>query len=76
MDNLSQTPLSICVSKAGLAAGTTTTYTTAAAVVFSIKGKMYSVVAATNAATPTIDADTGVAFAPLLPNQGCVFLFV
>ena len=75
MDNLSLVPLSICVSKAGLTAGTTTTYTTTGAVVFSNRGKMYSAPAATNVATPTTDADTGNLFAPLSANQGCVFLF-
>lgn len=75
MDKLSQSPLSICVTKAGLGAGTTTTYSTTAAVVFSERGKMYSAPIATNAATPTLDADTGLVFNPLLANQGCTFLF-
>ena len=75
MDKLSQAPLSICFSKAGLTAGTTTTYTTASAVVYSYRGKMYSAAAATNAATPTLDADTGVAFNPLSANQGAIYLF-
>ncbi len=75
MDKLSQAPLSVCFSKAGLTAGTTTTYTTANAVVYSNRGKMYSANAATNAATPTTDADTGAAFVPLSANQGALFLF-
>lgn len=75
MDNLMQSPLSICVTKAGLGAGTTTTFTTTSAVVFSNKGKMYSVAAATNVATPTLDADTSATFLPLNVNQGCTFLF-
>ncbi|MDE1943466.1 MAG: hypothetical protein KGI47_10055 [Betaproteobacteria bacterium] len=76
MDRISQAPLSACFSKPGLTAGTTTTYTTAAATVYSIRGKMYSEAAQTNAATPTTDADTGAAFNALSANQGCVFLFM
>ena len=70
-----QAPLSICVTKAGLSAGTTTTFSTANAVVYSNRSKMYSVAIAVDVATPTLDADTGLVFAPVAANQGCVFLF-
>lgn len=65
----------ICVSKTGLTAGTTTTYTTGATCVFSVKGTMYSKSAVTNGATPTTDANTGVAFVPLTAGKSCLFLF-
>lgn len=68
-------PITLCASYAGLAAGTTTTYTTANAVEFAINGIFYSKAAATNAATPTTDAITGAAFTGVTANQGCVFLF-
>ena len=75
MDALQQTPLSLCTVKAGLAAGTTTTYSTTGATVYAIKGKAYSKAAATNAATPTTDHTTGTAFVPVAANQGSVFVF-
>jgi hypothetical protein len=62
-------------SLAGLAAGTTTTYTTANATVNSILGKMYSVAAQTNTATPTTDAVTGSAFTALQIGEACVFVY-
>lgn len=66
----------ITLSKAALAAGTTTTYTTANAVTYAIKGQLYSLAAASNAATPVVDANTGLAFKPLALNQACVFAFL
>lgn len=60
-------------TKAGFGAGTTSTLTTANVSQLSIGGKAYSKAAAANAASPTLDARTGVAFAPVLPNQGTVF---
>lgn len=65
----------LTLSKAGLAAGTTTTYSTTAAVLSCIKGKLYSKGAVTNGATPTVDAVTGAAFRPLSASQTCIFLF-
>jgi hypothetical protein len=64
-------------TKAGLSAGTTTTFSTANTVQFSVGGKSYTKTAVTNGATPTSDGTTGALFAlrPVLPNQGSVFTF-
>ena len=64
-----------CTEKAGLAAGTTTTYTTANATGGSIEGKFVTALAAqTNTATPTTDGN-GDAFTALAVNKGSVFVF-
>ena len=64
-----------CTTKAGLAAGTTTTFTTANAVIYSLDGEALSYAAQTNLATPTLDANTGVAFVGVPINKGCIFIF-
>lgn len=63
-----------CNGKAGWAAGTTTTITMANQVDYEIDGKMYRKPAVTNAATPTTDASTGVAFLPVGVNKASAFL--
>ena len=63
-----------CVSKAGLVDGTTTT-TTNALTNYAINGRMYQAAAATNGATPTTDAATGAAFAPLTAGKSCIFVY-
>jgi hypothetical protein len=65
----------ITLGKAGLAAGTTTTYSIGTAFVYAIKGQLYSMATATNAATPVTDANTGLAFKALSANQACIFAF-
>lgn len=61
---------------AGLAAGTTSTYTTTAATNAAILGKYGTQLAAqTNTASPTTDALTGAAFKPLSPNQATVLVW-
>jgi hypothetical protein len=75
MDMLFQAPLTLCMVKAGLAAGTTSTFSTTGATVYSIRGKAYSVAAATNGATPTTDANTVAAFPSLVANQGAIVVF-
>lgn len=67
--------LKMCVSKAALAAGTTTTFSTTGATLYCVDGKAYSVAAKTNAATPTLDANTGEDFIGVEPNQGSIFVF-
>lgn len=62
-----------CFTKAGLAAGTTTTLTTANAQQVSIGNKSYLKAATSNEATPTTDAITGAAFKAVDPLKGCVF---
>ena len=75
MDNLALPSLTLCISKATLAAGTTTTFTTTGATLYSIRGKAYTTSAATNAATPTTDAATGAAFVAVPLGSGSVFVF-
>lgn len=65
----------LTLSKGGLAAGTTTTYSTTAAVLSCIKGKLYSKSAVTNGTTPTVDVVTGKAFQALTAGKSCIFLF-
>lgn len=65
MDALQQAPFTGCTTKAGLAAGTTTTLTWGAAIMGAIRGKAYTKAAASNQATPTTDATTGAAFLPV-----------
>lgn len=60
-------------TKAGFSAGTTSTLTTANVSQLAIGGKSYSKAAASNAASPTMDAADGLAFTPVLANQGTVF---
>src|SRR4051794_40890243 len=79
MDTLAQAPLTLSLTKAGLAAGTTTTLTQTlgaadTANLIVIRGKTISVAALSNTATPTTDWATGVAFTKVLANQGCVFM--
>lgn len=75
MDTLQQTPLTVFLGKATLAAGTTTTYSTTGTKDYLIEGKAYSKAAVTNGATPTTDANTALAFVGLTANQGSVFVF-
>lgn len=74
MDNLQAIPGTFATTKAGLAVGTTTTMTTANASLYCIKGKAYSAAAASNAATPTTDSNTGAAFLPIAVNKAGVFV--
>lgn len=67
--------LTICTEKAGLAAGTTTTYTTANAVDGTIRGEFATQLSAqTNTSTPTTDGDSA-AFTVISANEGSVFVF-
>lgn len=74
MDALQQTPLTLALAKAALAAGTTTTLTVGTTTPFAIKGKAYSFAAASNQATPTTDATTGAAFVAVPAGYGCAFV--
>lgn len=74
MDNLTQIPLTICLGKVTLAAGTTTTLSNTGTTVFAIKGKAYSKAAMTNAATPTTDAVSGAAFVRVGTNEGSIYV--
>lgn len=72
MDQLSQIALTMCLSKAALAAGTTTTISTTGTKTYTIQGKAHTKTAITNGATPTTDAATGAAFPAISANQGTV----
>ena len=64
------TGLTINISNAGFVAGTTSTYTTTATTVFAINGKFGTTLAAQpNTASPTLDANTGVAFTAITSNN-------
>lgn len=75
MEKLNFRGMNFCTSKAALAAGTTTTFSTTGATLYCIGGKAKSTAAGSNAATPTIDAVTGNAFLPLAASKGCTFVF-
>lgn len=55
----------LCLTKAALAAGTTSTISNTGTITYAIKGQLYTKSAMTNAATPTTDVFTGNAFLPL-----------
>lgn len=74
MDIQQQAPLTLCLGKVTLAAGTTTTLSNTGTIVFAIRSKAYSASALSNTATPTTDIATGVAFVPVLANQGSIFV--
>lgn len=74
MDQLSQVPLTLFMGRATAAAGTTSTISTTGTMVFCIRGKAYSRAAFANQATPTTDINTGLAFVPIPPNFGSVFV--
>ena len=77
-DNLAFVPVTQCQSKVALTAGTTSTINTpgspAGVTVYAIRSKMYSRAAGANLATPTTDFATGLAFLPIVANQGAVFV--
>jgi len=76
MNDLSNVTQTMVTNKAGLAAGTTTTYsTTAAPLQYCIKGKAYTKTAVTNGATPTVDITDGLAFTPQAIGQASVYLY-
>ena len=59
-----------------MVAGTTSTYTTTVTTAGMINGKFVTTLGAqTNTASPTTDANTGVAFNALQPNQCCALVF-
>ena len=76
MDRLALGSLTMNMSNAGLTAGTTTTYTTAATTAHVINGKFGTTLAAqTNTASPTTDVNTGAAFVAQSANQACVYVW-
>lgn len=76
MDKLTLRGMTFNHVNAGLVAGTTSTYTTTASTSVSINGKFATVLTAqTNAASPTTDAVTGVAFVPMAQNKATVLVW-
>lgn len=76
MENLYLPGATINLSNAGLAAGTTSTYSTTATTVHVINGLFGTTLAAqTNTATPTTDVNTGAAFVAQTDNQAGVYVF-
>lgn len=65
MDVVTKAPITMCMSKATLAAGTTTTISTTGTTTFLIESFFYTKTAITNGATPTTDWVTGAAFIPI-----------
>ena len=74
MDILQIMPLTLALVKATVVAGTTSTLSNTGAVSYAIRGKAYSRAAMVNAATPTVDATTGLAFTPIPANFGAVIV--
>ncbi len=74
--NVNFAPFNMALTKAGLTAGTTTTYSiTANPLYFLVGGKFYSKATVTNGATPTTDAISGSAFTAVPVNGVSCFVF-
>lgn len=73
-DTLTQVPLTICLQKSTVAAGTTSTLSSTGTINFAIRGKAYSHAALSNTATPTTDINTGNTFVPIPANFGAAIL--
>lgn len=65
MDIAAKAPITMCLSKASLAAGTTTTISTTGTTTYLIESYFYTKTAITNGATPITDWVTGNAFVPI-----------
>jgi hypothetical protein len=75
-NNNALTGITLNLASAGFVAGTTSTYTTTVTTAGLINGKFITTLGAqTNTASPTTDANTGLAFVALQPNQCCVLLW-
>lgn len=74
MDALQMAPMTLCVSKVTLAAGSTTTISNTGTINYMIRGKYYTKSAMSNAATPTTDWATSAAFAPVPANYGSIYM--
>lgn len=68
--------ITINLASAAAVAGTGSSFTSTVTTNAVINGKFTTTLGAqTNAATPTTDASTGLAFIPLAPNQCCAIVF-
>lgn len=64
-----------CTTKAGLAAGTGTSYTAASAILYSLDGEALTLTPGANQAHPATDANTAAAFVGVPINKGCIFIY-
>lgn len=67
-------PLTLCLGKVTLAAGTGSSLSNTGTTVYAIEGKAFSKAAMANVATPTLDWSTGLAFLPVPANYGSIYL--
>jgi hypothetical protein len=68
--------ITLNLASAAAVAGTTSTFTSTVTTNCVINGKFATTLAAqTNAASPTTDANTGLAFNALAPNQTCALVY-
>lgn len=74
MDNLQTLPITMCMSKAAVAAGTTSTLSSTNAITYALRSKMYSRTALANQATPTLDGNSGLVYKPIVAGYGSVFV--
>lgn len=74
MDPMNLRGLTMQLGNATLVAGTTTTISLSVATSFAINGKLYAHAIASNHATPTTDAATGLGFIGCKANQGTVYV--
>lgn len=76
-DNLNYSyGITINLASAAAVAGTTSTFTSTVTTNAVINGKFTVTLGAqTNAASPTLDAATGLVFNPLSPNQCCTLVY-
>jgi hypothetical protein len=76
-DILAQSPLTLVTNKAGSVAGTTTTLSiTASPLQYAIANLFLNRATFTNLASPTVDFNSGLPFAPIQPNFGSVFVLM
>jgi|GEM_PF-2158743 len=73
MDIQQFSPITACLTKVTLAAGTTSTLSTTGTTTYLIRSKFYTKAALTNQATPTTDALTGAAFVAVPANYGSIY---
>ena len=76
MDQLTRRGSDGCFSSGLLTAtGAETVYDTTVAITYAIDGILYVKATVADGATPTLDANTGIAFLPIQADKACVFLW-
>lgn len=70
------TGITMALTNSGAIAGTGSSFTSTASLLAVINGKFaVPLTAQTNAASPVLDANTGLAFLPVAPNQACALVW-